>query len=669
MGQLHGNTTPDNDNTLQDLTMSSLIGPATVAEVYAKAHPTVGWVKERSTFVAFDSERGWQPLDATSITTDIEIWARDLVQMHVSQRNANALAARKQLAEPSVAAAIEDDVVDAKALAEAAFDAGVTTVEATLIGRALTAATKALATQRDLSIEKAYSQARRRIVGPLATNAGPTSENGPTKLTAVEAAIAKSSQGNNARHAAAALRSFARPVVVASNEPHIVFENGVWNLPLGKFEQPTETHPFFEGCVNHTLTDDDFNEASQTAVRCWLAETFPDEGMVDDLQVLFGSIVDGSRTHVQPTVIFSYSPRAEELRKLVGGSIEGSTGKSYVMGAIYGALGTGLGLAKNASDLCAKKGLTNDNAEQFGRAGIVGKLLMVADEAPKNKTINMDLIKALLPADTPLEARHPGQNPFTFRSQVTVWLASNAAPTFADGDNDNAVQRRFIALPHKVRVLEKPVYDALILRRPELAENLYVRCIHPDPSGRLKALRGPLLAFMLLGHTRLMTEHSGQRPRFEWSVDALREIADNVEGTGTISASFKQAVTLAKGSYMTPAEVTIAARAWVALNHPISGNNAIDMRVNGVIKGLTTMALPSPEGDGDHEIGAAKPAKIDGTTRRVYKGLSLTEEGLQAVRDFSPRAEDEKTHEALLNRMARAAREPAKSASELAEEF
>jgi P4 family phage/plasmid primase-like protien len=144
------------------------------------------------------------------------------------------------------------------------------------------------------------------------------------------------------------------------------------------------------------------------------------------------------------------------------------SGKNTLVESIVKCLGSNQYSYAMDSAILAADGLANHNTDSYHWAEMRGRRLAWADELPDNERLKENSVKKLTGSEE-ITARSPGGKPFTFKSQIKVWITTNHRPIITD----DAMWRRIRPIP----MLNIPEHSD-----PTLKEFLF------DPEGGLPAI-------------------------------------------------------------------------------------------------------------------------------------------------------------------------------------
>jgi putative DNA primase/helicase len=170
------------------------------------------------------------------------------------------------------------------------------------------------------------------------------------------------------------------------------------------------------------------------------------------------------------------------LQRAVGYSMTGHN-QYDIMFLVYGPAGSGkntlvesivkcLGSSQYAyamdSGVLSDSGASSHNTDLYHWAEMRGRRLAWVDELPDNERLKENAVKKLTGSEE-ITARSPGEKPFTFKSQIKMWITTNHRPIITD----DAMWRRIRPIP----MLKTPEHSD-----PTLKEYLF------DPEGGLPAI-------------------------------------------------------------------------------------------------------------------------------------------------------------------------------------
>jgi P4 family phage/plasmid primase-like protien len=144
------------------------------------------------------------------------------------------------------------------------------------------------------------------------------------------------------------------------------------------------------------------------------------------------------------------------------------SGKNTLVESIVKCLGSSQYAYAMDSGILAADGSSNHNTDLYHWAEMRGRRLAWVDELPDNERLKENSVKKLTGSEE-ITARSPGGRPFTFKSQIKVWVTTNHRPIITD----DAMWRRIRPIP----MLKIPEHSD-----PTLKEYLF------DPEGGLPAI-------------------------------------------------------------------------------------------------------------------------------------------------------------------------------------
>jgi P4 family phage/plasmid primase-like protien len=144
------------------------------------------------------------------------------------------------------------------------------------------------------------------------------------------------------------------------------------------------------------------------------------------------------------------------------------SGKNTLVESIVKCLGSSQYAYAMDSGILAADGSSNHNTDLYHWAEMRGRRLAWVDELPDNERLKENSVKKLTGSEE-ITARSPGGKPFTFKSQIKVWVTTNHRPIITD----DAMWRRIRPIP----MLKIPEHSD-----PTLKEYLF------DPEGGLPAI-------------------------------------------------------------------------------------------------------------------------------------------------------------------------------------
>lgn len=144
------------------------------------------------------------------------------------------------------------------------------------------------------------------------------------------------------------------------------------------------------------------------------------------------------------------------------------SGKNTLVESIVKCLGSSQYAYAMDSGILADSGMSSHNTDLYHWAEMRGRRFAWADELPDNERLKENAVKKLTGSEE-ITARSPGEKPFTFKSQVKMWITTNHRPIITD----DAMWRRIRPIP----MLKTPEHSD-----PTLKEYLF------DPEGGLPAI-------------------------------------------------------------------------------------------------------------------------------------------------------------------------------------
>ena len=144
------------------------------------------------------------------------------------------------------------------------------------------------------------------------------------------------------------------------------------------------------------------------------------------------------------------------------------SGKNTLVESIVKCLGSSQYAYAMDSGVLAADGGSNHNTDLYHWAEMRGRRLAWVDELPDNERLKENAVKKLTGSEE-ITARSPGEKPFTFKSQIKMWITTNHRPIITD----DAMWRRIRPIP----MLKTPEHSD-----PTLKEFLF------DPEGGLPAI-------------------------------------------------------------------------------------------------------------------------------------------------------------------------------------
>lgn len=144
------------------------------------------------------------------------------------------------------------------------------------------------------------------------------------------------------------------------------------------------------------------------------------------------------------------------------------SGKNTLVESIVKCLGSSQYAYAMDSGILADSGMSSHNTDLYHWAEMRGRRFAWADELPDNERLKENAVKKLTGSEE-ITARSPGGKPFTFKSQIKMWITTNHRPIITD----DAMWRRIRPIP----MLKTPEHSD-----PTLKEYLF------DPEGGLPAI-------------------------------------------------------------------------------------------------------------------------------------------------------------------------------------
>lgn len=144
------------------------------------------------------------------------------------------------------------------------------------------------------------------------------------------------------------------------------------------------------------------------------------------------------------------------------------SGKNTLVESIVKCLGSSQYAYAMDSGILADSGMSTHNTDLYHWAEMRGRRFAWADELPDNERLKENAVKKLTGSEE-ITARSPGGKPFTFKSQIKMWITTNHRPIITD----DAMWRRIRPIP----MLKTPEHSD-----PTLKEYLF------DPEGGLPAI-------------------------------------------------------------------------------------------------------------------------------------------------------------------------------------
>jgi len=121
---------------------------------------------------------------------------------------------------------------------------------------------------------------------------------------------------------------------------------------------------------------------------------------------------------------------------------QGGSGKNTFIETIVEALGTEEYAGKLSSEILASGDGMSKSSDQYYMAELRGKRMIWIDELPESERMKENQVKSLTGSGT-IQARSPGEKPFTFRAQGKLWITTNHRPIITD----DAMWRRIRPIP------------------------------------------------------------------------------------------------------------------------------------------------------------------------------------------------------------------------------
>ena len=175
------------------------------------------------------------------------------------------------------------------------------------------------------------------------------------------------------------------------------------------------------------------------------------------------------------------------------------SGKNTFVETIVEALGTEQYAGALSSEVLAAGDGRSTSSDQYYLAELRGKRMIWVDELPETERLKENKIKQLTGSST-IQARSPGEKPFTFRAQGKLWITTNHRPMITD----DAMWRRI-----------RPIPWTNVAENPDPALKSYLA----DPEGGLPAV----LAWAVEGAIKYLGSQA--RDPLGWCT-AVREAAD-----------------------------------------------------------------------------------------------------------------------------------------------
>jgi len=174
-----------------------------------------------------------------------------------------------------------------------------------------------------------------------------------------------------------------------------------------------------------------------------------DEEFINWLQVAVGYTLTGD-------------VRADAAFLVIG---QGATGKSTFLNVLAELTGTYSSEVNSAVIFKQGRFDGSSNTAEFSKAALVGIRCGTINESEVNAKFNSANLKALVSSGK-INARGAGKDPINFRSQVKIWLASNAMPGF--WETDTGIIRRLNIIDFNKKVEERDANYFESKLRPEL---------------------------------------------------------------------------------------------------------------------------------------------------------------------------------------------------------
>ncbi|UDL15892.1 DNA primase/helicase [Microbacterium phage Pumpernickel] len=214
------------------------------------------------------------------------------------------------------------------------------------------------------------------------------------------------------------------PVEYWDKDPHLLgVANGVLNLKTGElFRGRADLHitkrapvAYQPGFANLPR----FQEFLDYA-------TYGDKEFQAWLQRAIGYTLTGLRTY--DVMFLMYGPPG--------------SGKNVLVEAIVKLLGTKEYALPLPSELLGSGDGKSNQADQYYWAEMRGKRMLWVDELPESERLKENAVKKLTGSST-IQARSPGEKPFSFDSQAKLWITTNHQPIITD----DAMWRRIRPIP------------------------------------------------------------------------------------------------------------------------------------------------------------------------------------------------------------------------------
>lgn len=216
----------------------------------------------------------------------------------------------------------------------------------------------------------------------------------------------------------------AVPVEFWDSDPHLLgVRNGVVNLRTGELikgradlhitrRSPVAYQPGFGGLQR-------FQEFLDFA-------THGDKEFQNWLQRAAGYTLTGLRTY--DVMFLVYGPPG--------------TGKNVMVEALVKALGTKQYALPLPSEVLGSGDGKSNQSDQYYWAEMRGRRMIWVDELPETERMKENAVKKLT-GSSEIQARSPGERPFTFESQSKLWITTNHRPVITD----DAMWRRIRPIP------------------------------------------------------------------------------------------------------------------------------------------------------------------------------------------------------------------------------
>lgn len=118
------------------------------------------------------------------------------------------------------------------------------------------------------------------------------------------------------------------------------------------------------------------------------------------------------------------------------------TGKNVLVEAIVKALGTKQYALPLPSEVLGSGDGKSNQSDQYYWAEMRGRRMIWVDELPESERMKENSVKKLT-GSSEIQARSPGERPFTFESQSKLWITTNHRPIITD----DAMWRRIRPIP------------------------------------------------------------------------------------------------------------------------------------------------------------------------------------------------------------------------------